>query len=65
MADEPTTHRVLPKAADAWVAGQASPPGDGFEKIERAARIAAWVNRAALAMAVLAVVMAIAMALWP
>lgn len=30
----PTTHRVHPQAADAWVCDNAKPPGDGFEEVE-------------------------------
>ncbi len=30
---KPTTHRVHPQAAEAWLRGDARPPGDGFELI--------------------------------
>jgi hypothetical protein len=33
MTRDPITHRVTPRVADAWIAGSARPPGDGFEKL--------------------------------
>jgi hypothetical protein len=46
---KPTTHRVSPSIAPAWLAGTAHPPGDGFEEVRRAhqrmLRTSVWLQR--------------------
>jgi hypothetical protein len=49
MQRSPTTHRVSPSIAPAWLAGTAHPPGDGFEEVRRAhqrmLRLRVWLER--------------------
>jgi len=42
MTRQPTTHRVQPAAADAWIAGRAKPPAPGFAAIQRRRARAVW-----------------------